>query len=119
MLKLEELEITYMGKKCSIQDYIDYKKDIRNIIDLSKLGAIVYIDKIVGNIRLSVDEMCFDGILEYLQFNMDECNFLAIKVINDLKIKELPISIKQLFESKDEDEKYDLFVQFLRFCNIS
>jgi hypothetical protein len=40
-------------------------------------------------------------------------------VINDLKIKELPISIKQLFESKDEDEKYDLFVQFLRSCNIS
>jgi hypothetical protein len=119
MLKLEELEITYMGKNCTIQDYVDYKKDIRNIIDLSKIGVIVYIDKIVKNIRLSIDEMCFDGILEYLQFNMDECNFLAIKVINDLKIKELPISIKQLFESKDEDEKYDLFVQFLRSCNIS
>jgi hypothetical protein len=118
MLKLSDLEITYMGKKCSIQDYVDYKKDIRNIIDLSKIGAIVYIDKIVQNIRLSVEEMCFDGILEYLQFNIEECNFLAIKIINDLKIKELPLSIKYLFESKNEDEKYDLFVQFLRSSNV-
>jgi len=58
-------------------------------------------------------------ILEYLQFNMDECSHLAIKVITDKKIKEVPDYLKQLFESKNEDEKYDLFVRFLSDCSVS
>ena len=58
-------------------------------------------------------------ILEYLQFNMDKCNHLAIKVITDKKIKEVPDYLKDLFESNDEDEKYDLFVRFLSDCGVS
>ena len=83
------------------------------------MGALVYINSIVKNIDIPKKEFFFDAILEYLQFNMDKCNHLAIKVITDKKIKEVPDYLKDLFESNDEDEKYDLFLKFLRDCGVS
>jgi len=118
-MKISDLEVTYMGKKCTISDYIKYQKNIKNCKELEKIGAIVYIDKIVKNIDIPKDYMCFDYILEWLQFNFDKCNFLVIKIILDKKIKEVPDNIITLFESKDEDERYDIFVDFLRYCKVS
>lgn len=108
-----------MGKKCTIGDYVKYHKDLSKCKELEKIGALVYIHSIVKNIDIPKKEMCFDSILEYLQFNMSECNYLAIKVILDKKIKEVPEYLKDLFESQDEDEKYDLFVKFLSDCGVS
>jgi hypothetical protein len=119
MIKINDYEITYMGKKCTIGDYVKYHKDLSKCKELEKTGALVYINSIVKNIDIPKKEFSFDEILEYLQFNMDECNYLAIKVITDNKIKEVPDYLKDLFESKDEDEKYDLFVRFLSDCGIS
>ena len=112
-IHIKDFEITYMGKKCSIGDYEKYNKDLSKCKELEKLGALVYIDSIVKNIGIPKSNMRFDSILEWLQFNIDKCNFLAIKIIIDKKIKQVPEYLKELFESKDEDEKYDLFVKFL------
>ena len=119
MIHINDYEITYMGKKCKIGDYVKYNKDLSKCKELEKMGALVYINSIVKNIDIPKKEFCFDAILEYLQFNMNECNHLAIKVITDKKIKELPDYLKDLFESKDDDERYDLFVKFLRYCKVS
>jgi len=119
MIHINDYEITYMGKKCTIGDYVKYNKDLSKCKELEKVGALVYINSIVKNIDIDKKEFCFDVILEYLQFNMNECNHLAIKVITDKKIKEVPDYITQLFESKDDDERYDLFVKFLRYCKVS
>lgn len=119
MIHINDYEITYMGKQCTIGDYVKYHKDLSKCKELEKMGALIYINSVVKNIDISKKEFCSDLILEYLQFNMDECNHLAIKVINDKKIKEVPDYLKQLFESKNEDEKYDLFVRFLYDCGIS
>ena len=94
-------------------------KRIKSNKELEKIGVLVYINSIVKNIDIPKKEFCFDIILEYLQFNMNECNHLAIKVITDKKIKEVPDYLKKLFESKDDDEKYDLFVRFLSDCGVS
>ena len=118
-MNIKDLEITYMGKKCTIADYVKYQKNIKECTELEKIGAIVYIDSIVKNIDIKKEYMSFDYILEWLQFNFEKCNFLAIKVIVDKKIKEVPDYITQLFESKDDDERYDLFVKFLRYCKVS
>ena len=119
MIHIKDYEITYMGKKCTIGDYVKYNKDLSKCKELEKMGALVYINYIVKNIDIPKKEFCFDVILEYLQSNMEECNHLAIKVITDKKIKEVPDYLKELFESKDEDEKYDLFVKFLSDCGVS
>jgi hypothetical protein len=119
MIHINDYEITYMGKKCTIGDCVKYNKDLSKCKELEKIGALVYINSIVKNIDIPKDEFCFDGILEYLQFNMEKCNHLAIKVITDKKIKEVPNYLKNLFESNDEDEKYDLFVKFLSDCGVS
>lgn len=119
MINIRDYEITYMGKKCTIGDYVKYNKDLSKCKELEKIGALVYIHSVIKNIDIPKKEFSFDGILEYLQFNMNECNHLAIKVINDKKIKEVPDYLKDLFESKDEDEKYDLFVKFLSDCNVN
>ena len=119
MIHINDYEITYMGKKCTIGDYVKYNKDLSKCKKKKKMGALVYINSIVKNIDIPKKEFCFDVILEYLQFNMNECNHLAIKVITDKKIKEVPDYITQLFESKDDDERYDLFVKFLRYCKVS
>ena len=108
-----------MGKSCTIGDYVKYNKDLSKCKELEKMGALVYINSIVKNIDIPKKEFFFDAILEYLQFNMDKCNHLAIKVITDKKIKEVPDYLKDLFESNDEDEKYDLFLKFLRDCGVS
>ena len=119
MIHINNFGITYMGKICTIGDYVKYNKDLSKCKELEKMGALVYIDSIVKNIDISKKELCFDLILEYLQFNMDKCNHLAIKVITDKKIKEVPDYLKDLLESNDEDEKYDLFVKFLSDCGVS
>ena len=119
MIHINDYEITYMSKKCTIGDYVKYNKDLSKCKELEKMGALVYINSIVKNIDIPKKEFCFDAILEYLQFNMNECSHLAIKVITDKKIKELPDYLKDLFESKDDDERYDLFVKFLRYCKVS
>ena len=119
MIHINNYEITYMGKKCTIGDYVKYNKDLSKCKELEKIGALVYINSTVKNIDIPKKEFCFDVILEYLQFNMDKCNHLAIKVITDKKIKEVPDYLKDLFESNDEDEKYDLFVRFLSDCGVS
>lgn len=119
MINIKDFEITYMGKKCTIGDYVKYQKDLSKCKELEKVGALVYIHSVVKNINIQKGYFCFDGILEYLQSNMDECNFIAIKVITNKKIKEVPEYLKTLFESNDEDEKYDLFIKFLRDCRIS
>ena len=116
-MNIQEVELSYMGKKCTIYDYINYNKDISKCKELEKIGALVYIDSIVK--RIDIEEMCFDTILEYLQSNFDECNHLAIKIINDYKITEIPDFTKELLESKSEDLKYDLFVKFLKYCGVS
>ena len=108
-----------MGKKCTIGDYVKYHKDLSKCKELEKIGVLVYINSIVKNIDIPKKEFCFDIILEYLQFNMEQCNHLAIKVITDKKIKEVPDYFKDLFESKDENEKYYLFVKFLSDCDVS
>lgn len=102
-----------MGKKCTIGDYAKYHKDIKKCNDLEKIGALVYIHSIVKNIDISKKDFCFDAILEYLQFNMKECNHLAIKVIVDKKIKMVSDTFENLLSCQDNDEKYDLFVKFL------
>ena len=117
-MNIADLEITYMGKKCTIWDYVKYNKDISKCKELEKIGALVYIDKIVKNIDIPKNNFGFDYILEFLQFNIEKCNFLAIKVIVDKKIKEVPSYFKKLRETKDNDEKYDLFVKFLQDNNI-
>ena len=119
VMNIKDLEITYMGKKCTIADYVKHQKNIKECTELEKIGAIVYIDSIVKNIDIKKEYMSFDYILEWLQFNFEKCNFLAIKVIVDKKIKEVPDYITQLFESKDDDERYDLFVKFLCYCKVS
>ena len=119
MIHINDYEITYMGKKCTIGDYVKYNKDLSKCKELEKIGALVYINSIVKNIDIPKNEFCFDVILQYLQFNMGECNYIAIKVINDKKIKEVPDYLKDLFESKDEDEKYYLFVKFLSDVGVS
>jgi hypothetical protein len=118
-MNIKDLEITYMGKKCTIADYVKHHKKIKECTELEKIGAIVYIDSIVKNIDIKKEYMSFDYILEWLQFNFEKCNFLAIKVIVDKKIKEVPDYITRLFESKDDDERYDLFVKFLLYCKVS
>jgi len=116
-MNIKEVELSYMGKKCTIYDYVSYNKDISKCKELEKIGALVYIDSIIK--RIDIEEMCFDTILEYLQSNIEFCNHLVIKVINDFDIKEIPDFTKQLLESKDEDSKYDLFVKFLKYCGVS
>jgi hypothetical protein len=117
-MNIADLEITYMGKKFTILDYVKYNKDISKCTELEKIGALVYIDKVVKNIDIPKKYFGFDSILAFLQENMEKCNFLAIKVINDKKIKEVPSYFKTLLESKNEDEKYELFVKFLQDNNI-
>ena len=119
MININDYEITYMGKNCTIGDYVKYHKDLSKCKELEKIGVLVYIHSIVKNIDIPKNEFCFDSILEYLQFNTKQCNHLAIKVITDKKIKEVPDYLKDLFESKDDDEKYDLFVRFLSDCGVS
>lgn len=116
MININEFEITYMGRNCTIGDYVKYHKDVSKCKELEKIGALVYIDSIVKNIDIPKKDFIFDVILEYLQFNPLECNHLAIKVITVKKIKEVPEYLKDLFESKNENEKYDLFVKFLFDC---
>lgn len=108
-----------MGKKCTIGDYVKYNNDLSKCKEVEKMGALIYLNSIVKNIDIPKKEFCFDAILEYLQFNFEKCNFLAIKVIADKKIKEVPDYLKQLFESKNDDERYDLFVRFLSDCGVS
>ncbi len=117
-VNINDFEITYMGKKCTIGDYVKHHKDIKKCKELNKIAPLVYIDSVVKKIDIPKKEFCFDMILEYLQFNMDKCSFLAIKVILDKKIKEVPEFLKDLFEIYDENEKYDLFVKFLNQCKI-
>jgi hypothetical protein len=119
MIHINDYEITYMGKKCTIADYVKYHKDLSKCKELEKIGVLVYINSIVKNIDIPKKDFCFDAILEYLQFNMRQCNHLVIKVITDKKINEVPDYLKDLFESKDEDKKYDLFVKFLYDCGVS
>ena len=119
MINISDYEISYMGKKCTIGDYVKYHRDLSKCKELDKLGALVYINSSVKNIEISKEDYCFDRILEYLQFNMDKCNHLVIKVITDKKIRQVPNYLKDLFETKDDDERYDLFVKFLSDCRVS
>jgi hypothetical protein len=119
MIKINDFEITYMGKKCTIGDYVKYNKDLTKCKELEKVGALTYLKSIIKDIDIPKNNFNFDSILEYLQFNVDECNHLAIKVITDKKIKQVPEYLKDLFESRDEDERYDLFLKFLKDCKIS
>ena len=46
VMNIKDLEITYMGKKCTIADYVKHQKNIKECTELEKIGAIVYIDSI-------------------------------------------------------------------------
>ena len=115
MININNFEITYMGKKCTIGDYVKYRKDISKCKDVEKIRALVYLHKAVENISLVA--LYFDLICE--QWTMDNSNAITIKVIAEKKIKNVPTYLKDLFDSKDEDEKYELFIKFLSDCGIS
>ena len=115
MININDFEITYMGKKCTIGDYVKYRKDISKCKDGKKIVALVYLYKAVENISLT--GLHFDSICE--QWTMDNSNAIAIKVIAEKKIKNVPAYLKDLFDSKDEDEKYELFIKFLSDCGVS
>lgn len=95
------------------------------------MGALTYINKIVLEVERHFESLfeddeeneesslCFDVILQYLQQNMEYCNFLLFYVIIIKEIDEVPDYNITLIESKDEDEKYDLFVKFLQDSNIN
>lgn len=115
MININNFEITYMGKKCTIGDYVKYRKDISKCKDVEKIGALVYLHKAIDNISLT--GLYFDSICE--QWTMDNSNAIAIKVIAEKKIKKVPLYLKDLFDCENEDEKYDLFVKFLSDCGVS
>ena len=113
-MKIKDLNITYMGRTCSLSDVLEYNPDNISNLELKKIGAIVYINSQVNRIDLDKKDMCFDLILEYLQFNLEKSKFLLIKIISDKKMKTVPDFVKDIFELEDDDEIYDLFVKFLK-----
>jgi len=115
-MNIKDFEITYMGKSCTIADYIKYNKNISSCKELDKIAPIVYIKKIVDSIE--VDYYTIDRLAEILQSNMDWCNFLLIKVIQKLKLKDIPAYILDLINTENEDHKFDLFLKFIRECGI-
>lgn len=119
-----------MGKSCSIEDIVLFYENENSILDLNKIGALTYINKILIEIDRYFSDLyeddeeneestlCFDIILEYLQRNLNYCNFLLFYVILKKEVDEVPDYILTLIECNDDDIKYDLFVKFLNDNNI-
>ena len=117
-MKITEIQIEYAGRKCLLSDFVKYHKDASKLTDLSKVAVIVFLKKQMNDIRIDEDEYNVDGICQLVQTDIDRIVVYAVKVICYKKIKELPDFFNDFLLSKNEDEKYDLFLRFLQFCNL-
>ena len=113
-IHIKDIQITYMGRTCTIEDFIKYGKDPKKCEDLSKIGAIVYIKAQVEDIEIPRGYFNTDYLVELFNADTDCGNFLVIKIIQRLKLKEVPDFILELLAETNEDKKFDLFLKFCR-----
>lgn len=117
-MKTSEISISYGGKTILISDLAKYYKNPQKCLDFSKVAAIVFIKKEIDSIKIDKDEYNVDGICQLVVTDIDRILIYVLKVICDKKIKELPDFIVDLINTTDEEEMYDLFIKFLKFCNL-
>jgi hypothetical protein len=108
--KIEDVNMTYMGRKATLKNICKFYKSVDKCKDLSQIGAIVYIGRIVQ--KMDFDSESIDEIMGYAQDNTDELKHIAIKIIIDLKLKEVDDNFMKLIESNDTDVQYDHLYNF-------
>jgi hypothetical protein len=109
--KLSEININYMGRNTTLGTLCKYTlKSVNKLTDLSQIGAVVYILKIIEN--MDFDYNSVDETMEYAQNNIDEMNFIAVRLVKMLKLKEVDEKFTSIILENDEDKKYTFLHKF-------
>jgi len=114
-MNITDILITYMGKELSIADFVNYYKNPSKFDKIELIGALVYIVSGINRIDLlNEDYDSIDDLMQVAQTNPELVNFMVLNLIYMRDLTMVPESIVTLFETDDEDEKYDLLYEFLR-----
>lgn len=113
MLRISEIQINYMGKTCTAEDFVKFCDSPQKCDDLNKIGAIVYLSKIHKELRIAKNHS-IDQICEIAQENYDKIRFIVLSLIKVLGLKEVPEIALEIFNTDDNDKQYQLLY---KLCN--
>lgn len=113
-IHIKDVQLTYMGRTITIQDFIKYGANPSKCKDLKKIGALVYIKTQVDNIEIPRGWFGIDYLAELFNNETDCGNFLVLKIIKRTKVVQVPDFTIELLAETDEDKKFDLFLKFCR-----
>lgn len=113
-IHIKDIQLTYMGRTCTIQDFIKYGTNPSKCKDLEKIGALVYIKAQVDNIEIPRGYFNMDYLAQLFNEDTDCGNFIVFKIIKIAKTTQVPDFTIDLLSETDEDKKFDLFIKFCR-----
>lgn len=112
----EKFIISYGSKSCSLSDYTNYKNNIYKCKDLEKISVLVYLNAEINNMKIEKDYMCIDYIME--EFIGKQPLPYLVMILDHYKIQDIPYTVFNIVDCKDEDECFDLLLNFLHKLNI-
>lgn len=105
-MKLNQIELNYMGISFTMEDLKKYMKDSKDC-QISKIGGLMYFRNKLDDYK-DVDFNHFDAMVENI-INLDSIKSIAtLFAIKKLK-NNVPFEFIELIVTEDEDLAFDLF----------
>ncbi len=105
-MKLNQIELNYMGISFTMGDLQKYMKDIKDC-QISKIGGLMYFRNKLDDYK-DVDFNHFDAMVENI-INLDSIKSIAILFALKKLKNNIPVEFLELIATEDEDLAFDLF----------